>query len=284
MTESNKSATPDTQKSVTYISYLKIDELLQLQQPLSDGPEHDEMLFIIIHQTYELWFKQLLHEATALQPALEAGQVIRSLAVLGRMRSIMKTLVGQLDILETLTPMQFNSFRARLSSSSGFQSAQFREFEAVLGRRDQAGAGADKKSGMGMAEHLVPGSPARLRVEAAMARPSLWDSAMHCFAARGHAIPAEILGRDVTKAYEPNEAVQAALVDAHHNDPESNMLGEALLDLDEGVQEWRYRHVKMVERTIGHKMGTGGSSGVGYLTSTLFHPVFADLWAIRNQL
>ncbi|MSZ17290.1 MAG: tryptophan 2,3-dioxygenase, partial [Actinobacteria bacterium] len=129
-------------KAVTYTSYLKVDELLDLQQPLSDGPEHDELLFITIHQVYELWFKQLLHESAALQVALEQSQTHRSLSILGRMRTIMKTCVAQLDILETMTPLQFNSFRGRLSSASGFQSAQFRELEAVLGRRDQAGSDA----------------------------------------------------------------------------------------------------------------------------------------------
>ena len=275
--------TTEADKHVSYISYLKVDELLQLQQPLSDGPEHDEMLFIVIHQTYELWFKQMIHELSALQPALEAGDTHRSLALLKRVRTIMKTLVGQVDILETMTPLQFNSFRSRLQSSSGFQSAQFREFEAILGRRDHAGAGADKKSGMGMAEHLIPGSPARARVEQAMARRSLWDSAILYFDARGFAMPGDVLSRDITTGYEANEEVQAALTAAHRADPESNLIGEALLDLDEGLQEWRYRHVKMVERTIGHKIGTGGSSGVGYLASTLFKPVFPDLWAIRSQ-
>ncbi|MFM7030038.1 MAG: tryptophan 2,3-dioxygenase [Micrococcales bacterium] len=274
---------PDTEKHVSYISYLKVDELLQLQEPLSDGPEHDELLFIVIHQTYELWFKQILHEVTALQPALEAGDTHRGMALLKRVRTIMKTMVSQVDILETMTPRQFNSFRARLKSSSGFQSAQFREFEAVLGRRDQAGAGADKSTGMGMADHLIEGSPARARVEAAMNRPSVWDSALAYFDSRGFKMPSEILGRDVTVGYQPDERVQAALVEAHRIDPECEMIGEALLDLDEGLQEWRYRHVKMVERTIGHKMGSGGSSGVGYLASTLFRPVFADLWEIRSQ-
>jgi tryptophan 2,3-dioxygenase len=272
-----------TEKHVSYITYLKVDELLELQEPLSDGPEHDEMLFIVIHQTYELWFKQMLHEIAALQPALEAGNTHRSLALLRRVRTIMKTLVSQVDILETMTPLQFNSFRARLRASSGFQSAQFREFEAVLGRRDQAGANADKSTGMGMAEHLIEGSPARARVEAAMARASLWDSALHYFDARGFAMPTDVLTRDVSVQYQADDRVQAALVEAHKNDPEAESIGEALMDLDEGLQEWRYRHVKMVERTIGHKMGSGGSSGVGYLSSTLFRPVFADLWAIRSQ-
>jgi len=269
-------------KHVTYISYLKVDELLELQQPLSDGPEHDELLFITIHQVYELWFKQLLHEANALQRALEAGNSHRSLALLGRMRTIMKTCVSQLDILETMTPLQFNSFRARLSSSSGFQSAQFREFEAVLGRRDQAGKDADRSTGMGMAEHLIPGSPARARVEAAMARPSLWDSALHYFDSRSK-MPESALQRDVSTQWVPSETVQEVLIAIHRNDPEAAMVAEAMVDLDEGLQEWRYRHVKMVERTIGRKMGTGGSAGVGYLASTLFNPVFPDLWQIRSQ-
>jgi tryptophan 2,3-dioxygenase len=195
----------------------------------------------------------------------------------------MKTCVGQLDILETMTPLQFNTFRGRLQSSSGFQSAQFREFEAVLGRRDQAGAGAEKHTGMGMAEHLIPGSPARARVEAAMSRPALWDSALAYLASRGHAIPADVLGRDVTVGYEAHEGVQDVLLTVHREDHDAAAICERLVDLDEGLQEWRYRHVKMVERTIGHKMGSGGSSGVGYLASTLFRPVFPDLWAIRSR-
>lgn len=269
-------------KAITYISYLKVDELLALQQPESDG-EHDEMLFIIIHQTYELWFKQMLHEIAELQKTLEAGKSHRSLAILGRVRTIMKTCVSQLDILETMTPLQFNTFRGRLQSSSGFQSAQFREFEAVLGRRDQAGAGAEKHTGMGMAEHLIEGSPARARVEAAMQRRSLWDSTLIYLESRGHKMPADVMNRDVSVGYTDHEGVQEVLLDVHRNDAEAAMICEALVDLDEGLQEWRYRHVKMVERTIGHKMGSGGSSGVGYLSSTLFRPVFADLWAIRSR-
>jgi tryptophan 2,3-dioxygenase len=269
-------------KAITYISYLKVDELLELQQPESDG-EHDEMLFIVIHQTYELWFKQILHEVAELQRTLEQGDTHRSLAILGRVRTIMKTCVGQLDILETMTPLQFNTFRGRLQSASGFQSAQFRELEAVLGRRDQAGAGAEKHTGMGMAEHLIEGSPARARVEAAMTRPSLWDSTLRYLAARGHGVPGEVLGRDVSVGYEAHEGVQDMLLDVHRNDPDAAAICERLVDLDEGLQEWRYRHVKMVERTIGHKMGSGGSSGVGYLSSTLFRSVFPDLWAIRSR-
>jgi tryptophan 2,3-dioxygenase len=279
----NENGPANHEKALTYISYLKVDELLELQQPVSDGPEHDEMLFIVIHQTYELWFKQLLHEAAALQSALEAGDTHRSLALLGRIRTIMKTCVAQIDILETMTPLQFNSFRGFLQSSSGFQSAQFREFEAVLGRRDKAGDGAPAGSGMGMAEHLIYGSPARSRVEAAMNRRSLWDSTLAYLATRTDKLPAWALNRDVTTAWSPNEDVQAVLLDIHRTDADAAAVCERLVDLDEGLQEWRYRHVKMVERTIGRKVGTGGSAGVDYLASTLFRSVFPDLWAIRSK-
>jgi tryptophan 2,3-dioxygenase len=135
---------------------------------------------------------------------------------------------------------------------------------------------------MGMADHLIPGSEARARVEAAMLRPSLWDSALHYFNSR-MAMPESVLQRDVATPWEPNEDVQKVLIELHKSDPEASMVAESLVDFDEGLQEWRYRHVKMVERTIGRKMGSGGSSGAGYLASTLFNPVFPDLWAIRSQ-
>jgi tryptophan 2,3-dioxygenase len=271
-------------KHVTYQSYLKVEELLSLQEPLSDGPEHDELLFITIHQVYELWFQQILHEMAALQGALEAGDTHRSLALISRVRSIMKTCVAQVDVLETMTPIQFKSFRTRLSSASGFQSAQFRELEAVLGRRDRAGSDAGEGTGMKMAEHLQPGSRGRERTEAAMARPSLWDSALHYFAHRSHPVPPKALDRDVTLPWEGAEGLEGVLIEIYRTDSEARMVAEALVDIDEGLAEWRYRHVMMVHRTIGKKPGTGGSSGVEYLRSTLFHPVFPELWSIRNQL
>ena len=271
-------------KHVTYTNYLKVDELLELQHPLSDGPEHDELLFITIHQVYELWFQQILLEMAALQRALEEGDTHRSLALMTRVRTIMKTCVAQVDVLETMTPIQFKSFRARLSSASGFQSAQFRELEAVLGRRDRAGSDAGEGTGMKMAEHLQPGSRGRERTEAAMARPSLWDSALHYFAHRSHPIPPEALDRDVTLAWQGAEGLEGVLIEMYRTDAEARMVAEALVDIDEGLAEWRYRHVMMVHRTIGKKPGTGGSSGVDYLRSTLFHPVFPELWSIRNQL
>ena len=258
------------ESALTYSSYLAVDELLALQRPLSDGPEHDEMLFIIIHQTYELWFKQLIHEFTAAQQSLEGGDTHRSLAILGRIRTILKVCVTQIDILETMTPLQFNAFRGYLASSSGFQSAQFRKVEAILGRRDSR-----------MSGHLPPKD--QHEIATITSRKSLWDSTLAYLNHRGHGIPNHILNRDVSTHYESNEAIQEILLAVHKHDPESAMVCERLVDIDEGLQEWRYRHVKMVERTIGSKIGTGGSSGVEYLASTLFAPVFADLWKIRSR-
>jgi tryptophan 2,3-dioxygenase len=256
--------------ALTYTSYLQVDELLQLQKPLSEGPEHDEMLFIIIHQTYELWFKQLLHELEAAAKALESGDSHYALALLGRIRTIMKVCVTQVDILETMTPLQFNAFRGYLSSSSGFQSAQFRKVEAILGRRDSK-----------MAGHLPPAM--QDEIAAITEKNSIWDSFLVYVAGRGFVIPAEVLNRSKSVAYESNIAVQDSLLELHRSDAEAAMVSERLLDIDEGIQEWRYRHVKMVERTIGAKMGSGGSSGVKYLASTLFNPVFKDLWEIRSR-
>jgi tryptophan 2,3-dioxygenase len=258
------------ESALTYTSYLAVDELLQLQKPLSDGPEHDEMLFIIIHQTYELWFKQLIHEFSQEQRALESGDTHYALSILGRIRTIMKVCVAQVDILETMTPLQFNAFRGYLASSSGFQSAQFRKVEAILGRRDSRLAG-----------HLPPA--VQQEIAEITSKNSIWDSFLEYLSKRGHALPSEIVNRDKSIAYSSNQQVQDVLLSVHRIDPESAMVAERLVDIDEGIQEWRYRHVKMVERTIGHKMGTGGSSGVEYLASTLFNPVFKDLWEIRSR-
>ena len=225
---------------------------------------------MLFRSTYELWFKELIHEFKAAQRELTEGRTHPALAILSRIRTIVKICVAQIDILETMTPLQFNSFRQRLGESSGFQSAQFREVEAILGRRDSR-----------MATHLL--SHDRARVETLMASPSLWDSVLHYLAKRNLAVPQHLLSRDVAEPYEANSEIQSILIEAHRNDPEVAMICERLVDIDEGMQEWRYRHVKMVERTIGHKTGTGGSSGADYLITTLFRPVFPDLWEIRNS-
>ncbi|MCZ6508793.1 MAG: tryptophan 2,3-dioxygenase family protein [Acidobacteria bacterium] len=263
----------NSKKPLTYSSYLKVDELLDLQRPLSDGPEHDEMLFIIIHQVYELWFRQVLHELDELSTRFLAGDTAGSLATLKRTLTIFKTLVAQVDVLETITPVSFGSFRDRLESASGFQSAQFREVEILLGARSRQ-----------IVEHHPAGSPGRECMERRLTEPSLWDNFLHYLALQDLPVPSELLGRDVSEPAEASDAVQEILLEIYRNHPVASMVCERLLDLDEGLQEWRYRHVKMVERTIGCKPGTGGSSGAEYLRRTLFRPVFPDLWAIRAQL
>ena len=255
-----------TDPAVTYSSYLALDDVLNAQRPRSD--EHDEMLFIIIHQVYELWFKQMLHELGRAQELLESGQTPRVLFTLKRVLTILKVAVGQVDILETMTPSQFSHFRNRLEAASGFQSGQFRELEAVLGIRSA---------------RAQPGAAGE-RLAAARSRRSLWDSYLRYLVSQGYPVPPGALERDVTAPVEPDEDVQTVLLDVYEDDGGAAQVTERLVDLDEGLQEWRYRHVKMVERTIGDKPGTGGSMGAAYLRSTLSQPVFPDLWAVRSRL
>ncbi|MFQ5703361.1 MAG: tryptophan 2,3-dioxygenase [Gemmatimonadales bacterium] len=258
---------------LTYSSYLQLDELLSLQRPRSDGPEHDELLFIIVHQVYELWFKEMLHELDYIMERLEAGDTPPVLHTMKRVLTILKVLVAQLDILETMTPLDFLSFRERLESGSGFQSCQFRELEFVLGLKDvQAIA------------RFPEGSPERRRLDSRYRNPSLWLTFLRYLSNNEYDMPAEALAADPTEPTEPSQLVQQQLIDIYRNDPATTQLCERLVDLDEGIQEWRYRHVKMVQRTIGTKRGTGGSDGAAYLKTTLFKPAFPDLWAIRTEL
>lgn len=258
---------------LTYGSYLRLDELLDLQTPVSDGPEHDEMLFIVVHQVYELWFKQILHEMDHLKQLLSAHDASRAGHTLKRILTILKVLVAQIDVLETMTPLEFLSFRDRLESGSGFRSFQFRALEFTLGFKRE-----------GAVRHYPEGSPARRMLEARLREPTLWDAFLRLLVRAGYPVPSEVLDRDVTRAVEPSPEVQRILIDVYRGDPGTSALCERLVDLDEGVQEWRYRHVKMVERTIGTRRGTGGSSGAEYLKTTLFKPAFPDLWAIRSKL
>jgi tryptophan 2,3-dioxygenase len=187
-------------------------------------------------------------------------------------RTVLKTLVGQLDILETMTPLSFLTFRDRLETASGFQSAQFRAVEFVLGHKRPV-----------MLEHY-PDPGERATLEQRLREPSLLDHFYRFLVARGATVPAALLDRDVTTPNEADETVQGELVRLFKTAPEVAILLELMTDFDEGLQEWRYRHVKMVERTIGNKKGTGGSPGAEYLRRSLFQPVFPDLWAIRQQL
>ena len=257
----------------TYGEYLKLDELLSLQRPLSDGPEHDETLFIVIHQVYELWFKQVLHELDHLTSLLDLNDGHRAGHTLKRILTILKVMVGQIDILETMTPLEFLSFRDRLESGSGFQSFQFRELEYALGAKEPKAL-----------ERYPAGSEGRKRLERRLKAPTLWDFFLRFLAANGAAVPKSDLARDVTRRIEPSAALREALVQVYRTKPDVANLCERMVDLDEGLMEWRYRHVKMVERTIGTRKGTGGSAGAEYLRTTLNQPLFPDLWAIRTEL
>lgn len=261
--------------ALTYSSYLNINALLDLQTPRSAPPEHDEMLFIVIHQTYELWFKQLLHEFDKVRRDFSGGDLYGAIHTFKRCRTILKTLVGQLDILETMTPMSFTSFRERLETASGFQSYQFRELEFMLGY---------KRADMNFASLYGADTPGYANLLRRLDEPSVIDRFYEFLGQHGVALPRELRERDVRTSNEANEAVQEGVYDLYRRRPDVAILLELMTDFDEGLQEWRYRHVKVVERTIGNKTGTGGSSGVEFLKRTLFRAVFPDLWAIRHRL
>ncbi len=258
---------------LTYASYLRIPELLELQSPESDGPEHDELLFIVIHQVYELWFKQQLHETEQLKRLLDADDQVGAEATLVRILTILKTMVAQIDVLETMTPVSFLSFRSFLANSSGFQSAQFREWEFLLGHKRP-----------GPLRNYPEDSPERRTLERRLAEPTVWNAVVEYLARHGVAVPAEARPTAPDSPTEACPSLQPELIRMYHEAPRLRGLCELLVDLDEGIQEWRYRHVKMVERTIGFKRGTGGSPGAAYLRETLFQPLFPDLWAIRTEL
>lgn len=262
-------------EALNYSTYLRLDGLLRQQAPRSQGdhgPEHDELLFIVIHQVYELWFKQMLHEFDYVCQLLRDNQRARANHTLQRLRNILKTIVGQVDILETMTPLEFNAFRAYLESGSGFQSVQFREIEFMMGYKRE-----------NIFKHYPPNTFGIERLQQRFGEPTLWDAFLAFLTHNGYAVPAELLARDVTQPLKPSPELQALLIEAYRHDAAVSNTCEHLVDLDEGFMEWRYRHIKMVERTIGHKHGTGGSPGASYLLATL-RPFFPDLWEIRSQL
>lgn len=258
--------------SLTYTNYLNIDKLLELQEPKSAPVEHDEMLFIIIHQSYELWFKQILHEFDKLRPDLEKGSTWAAVKTMRRVLTILKTMVSQIDILETMTPLEFNSFRGFLQQASGFQSVQFREMEIICGMRSS---------------HIIKVHSDQPELQQQLIErekeSTLWES--FCLFLKVHGYDVEIPERvnEQGLIHEPSAKNQSVLIEIMNEKPELAHLCELFVDYDEGLQEWRYRHVKMVERTIGTKKGTGGSDGAKYLRKTLNNPIFPDLWEIRTQ-
>ncbi|MGC1379838.1 MAG: tryptophan 2,3-dioxygenase family protein [Candidatus Baltobacteraceae bacterium] len=248
---------------LSYGSYLKVNELLALQQPLSRPEHHDEMLFIVIHQVYELWFKQLLHELDATMAALDRDDLLRVAKHFRRIHTIQRLLEQQVDILETMTPQEFNQFRDNLNPASGFQSVQFRELEFACGVRRTD-----------LLKLIELDESHRARLERRLAAPSLYDHAKELLRRRGFRVDSsEALVESLRQIY----TQEAAHYDLH-------LLLEDMIEFDERFLLWRGRHVRMVERMIGHKQGTGGSSGARYLESTLQYRFFPELWEVRTYL
>ncbi|HEX6643097.1 MAG TPA: tryptophan 2,3-dioxygenase family protein [Gemmatimonadales bacterium] len=249
---------PDSEQKLSYGGYLRVDDLITLQQLRSDPAQHDETLFIIIHQVYELWFKQLLHELDAVVSLLDRDDVLGAVRLLRRCHEIQRVLVAQIAVLETMTPMDFLAFRDHLMPASGFQSAQFREIEFLAGLPDPK-----------FVEYYEAGSPARERLDRRLTGRSLRD-AFHALLVR--------------RGFSPDAAGAAALYRQASSAMDAFLLAEALLDFDEMLTLWRMRHVQMVERIIGGRPGTGGSDGASYLRGTVARRVFPELWDARNLI
>ena len=249
--------------SLSYGSYLKVPDLLDLQQPLSQPPHHDEMLFIVIHQVYELWFKQLLHELDATMTALDHDDLLRVAKNFRRIHAIQRLIEQQVDILETMTPQEFNQFRDHLNPASGFQSVQFRELEFACGLR--------RKDVLKWIE-LDEGQRARLERRAN--EPSLYDRVKALLNRRGFATGSS---EELIESFRRIYTHEKENYDLY-------LLLEELIEFDERFLLWRGRHVRMVERMIGQKHGTGGSLGAKYLESTLAQQFFPELWDVRTYL
>ncbi len=263
-----------TPAGMTYADYLALDDLLNAQRPLS--PLHDEMLFIVIHQTKELWLKQMIHELRLALELVRADKVVEVHKNLSRVSRIQAVMTLSWDVLATMTPTDYLSFRGVLGSSSGFQSAQFREFEYRLGLKDG-----------GHLRFQEEGSGPHAALLEALHQPSLWDEANAAAARAGLDLPPDVLERDWSLPYRPSEAVEAAWARVYR-EPERHwalyQLAEKLVDIDDAFATWRHKHVITVERIIGFKRGTGGTPGVPYLQSTLQKRAFPELWSLRTKL
>ena len=269
------SSIPDlSSKDMSYADYLHLDAVLGAQHPLS--PDHNEMLFIVQHQTSELWMKLMLHELGAALQCVAGDDLPRAFKMLARVSRIMEQLVHAWDVLATMTPPEYSAIRPYLGNSSGFQSWQYRCIEFMLGNKNAA--------------MLMPHSqrPELLaRVEAAWRAPSLYDEALQLLARRGLALPAVALERDWTLPYTASAAVEQAWLTVYRNPAphwDLYQLGEELTDLEDAFRLWRFRHVTTVERVIGFKRGTGGTGGVSYLRKMLDVVLFPEIWSLRTSL
>ncbi|MGP1271878.1 MAG: tryptophan 2,3-dioxygenase [Phycisphaerales bacterium] len=259
-----------------YAAYLRLDRILDAQEPLSEPPHHDEMLFIIQHQTTELWFKLIIHELTAALDIIRRDQLEPCFKILARVKHIQTTLMNQWSVLATLTPSEYAEFRSVLGSASGFQSRQYRLVEFLFG---------NKHAGMLKLHEKDPAAHAAL--EHAYRSPSLYDEFLRYLARRGLPIPASHTERDWTQPYEASEAVTAVFKTIYENTAEhwdAYEMCEKLVDLEESFTLWRFRHMKTVERIIGYKTGTGGSPGVPFLKRIIEHRFFPELWDVRTHI
>jgi tryptophan 2,3-dioxygenase len=274
--EIESSIVTDHADRMTYTGYLCLDPLLDCQRPLSKPEHHDEMLFIIQHQATELWFKLVIHELTEALRCIASGELESSFKVLARIKHVMAVLLGQWSVLATLTPSEYMQFRGVLGSSSGFQSVQYRLFEFMMGNKDAR-----------MIEMHRHDADASRRLDAALRAPSIYDAFLRHLAARGMPVPGEVLDRDITKPHEPHPGVLAVFKTIYTHPKEhwdAYEMCEKLVDVEEQVALWRFRHVKVVERVIGFKTGTGGSSGVPFLRKMVEHRFFPELWDVRTEL
>ena len=266
----------DFRQAMSYGDYLRLDLVLSAQQPLSDPPRHDEMLFIIQHQTSELWLKLMLHELLATRDLLRDDDLHPALKCIARVKHIQHTLTEQWSVLSTLTPSEYAQFRSYLQSSSGFQSWQYRAIEFILGNKNPD-----------MLQVFDHDPVVHAQLVALMNEPSLYDEFLRFLHRRGHSVPEDILDRDVTVPWHLHPDLVPTFARIYDSSREHWMEYEAcesLIDVEDNFQTWRFRHLKTVERIIGSKSGTGGSSGVPFLRKALDLTFFPELYAVRSEI
>ena len=260
--------------AMTYARYLALDDLLSCQKPQSD--EDDEMLFIVIHQTKELWLKQIIRELYLAKSRIAANALVPAYKALARVSRIQAVMTLSWDVLSTMTPSDYTRFRHVLGPSSGFQSDQFRTVEYLLGLKDK-----------GFLKYQEDRPEAQAAMERALNAPSLWDDAIAALGRAGFALPPQLLSRDWSKPHEPSPEVEAAFLTVYREPDrywDLYQLAEKLVDLDDAMAAWRHKHALTVERIIGLKRGTGGTAGVSYLQATLSKRAFPELWSLRTAL
>ena len=266
----------DFSDRMSYGEYLQLDSLLSAQQPLSSPPHHDEMLFIVQHQTSELWLKLVLHELRSARSRLDAGDLQQARKCIARVKHVLRTMTDQWSVLATLTPHEYSQFRGVLAQASGFQSWQYRAVEFILGNKNA-----------GMLPVFANNPTAHELLAELLSEPTVYDAFLLALSRRGHEIPQPVLERDVRQPWVEQPALVPIYkriydgVDAHW---EEYATCEDLVDLEDAFQLWRFRHLRTVQRTIGFKTGTGGSSGVGFLRSALGLTFFPELFSVRTEI